>query len=63
MARSLKQLGTQLEEKLASSIKSVGISIGELTIEINAADVLSVCQSLRDDFDFSQMIDLCGVDF
>ncbi|TNF97976.1 MAG: NADH-quinone oxidoreductase subunit C [Gammaproteobacteria bacterium] len=63
MARSLKQLGAKLEEKLASSLKNSIFAVGELTIEINAADVLSVCQSLRDDFGFSQMIDLCGVDF
>jgi NADH-quinone oxidoreductase subunit C len=63
MARSLQQLRAQLEEKLASQVSRYTLAVNELTIEISAADILPVCQSLRDDLGFSQLIDLCGVDY
>ncbi|MFM9912569.1 MAG: NADH-quinone oxidoreductase subunit C [Methylophilaceae bacterium] len=39
--------------------------VGELTLEINAADCVSVCKTLRDGtgMQFEQLIDLCGVDY
>jgi len=39
--------------------------VGELTLEINAADCVSVCKTLRDGtgLQFEQLIDLCGVDY
>lgn len=38
---------------------------GELTYELNAADLLPVCTALRDgaDYKFEQLIDLTGVDY
>jgi NADH-quinone oxidoreductase subunit C len=38
---------------------------GEFTIEVNPADLLSVCQQLRDDpeLGFEQLIDVCGIDY
>ena len=36
---------------------------GELTIQIAADDVLTVCTTLRDQFGFELLIDLCGVDY
>ncbi len=39
--------------------------VGELTLEIQRADVVRVCRTLRDDPDFAyvQVIDVCGVDY
>lgn len=63
MRQTLTQLLDALENKLASQITASNIAFDELTIDIKAADVLSVCNILKDDFDFDQLIDVCGVDY
>jgi NADH-quinone oxidoreductase subunit C len=63
MRQTLTQLLDALENKLASQITASTIAFDELTIEIKAADVLSVCNALKDDFGFNQLIDVCGVDY
>ena len=37
--------------------------LGELTVEVKAADYRSVCVKLRDQHGFEQLMDLCGVDY
>ena len=37
--------------------------LGELTIEVPAAEYLAAAQKLRDELGFEQMTDLCGVDY
>ncbi len=37
--------------------------LGELTVEVKAADYRAVAQRLRDQAGFEQLIDLCGVDY
>src|SRR6266850_7141051 len=37
--------------------------LGELTIEVPAAEYLAAAKKLRDEIHFEQMIDLCGVDY
>jgi NADH-quinone oxidoreductase subunit C len=37
--------------------------LGELTVEVKAADYLSIARKLRDEAGFEQLIDLCGVDY
>jgi NADH-quinone oxidoreductase subunit C len=37
--------------------------LGELTIEVAAAEYLSAMQRLRDELGFEQLTDLCGVDY
>jgi NADH-quinone oxidoreductase subunit C len=63
MRQTLKQLADALESKLSAQINSSSIALDELTVEIKAADVTPVCQSLRDEFNFDQLIDVCGVDY
>ena len=63
MRQTLTQLAAALDNKLATSISDTTIAIDELTIEIKAADVLNVCNVLKDDFSFNQLIDVCGVDY
>ncbi len=36
--------------------------LGELTIEVPAAEYLAAAKKLRDQLGFEQMTDLCGVD-
>jgi NADH-quinone oxidoreductase subunit C len=37
--------------------------LGEITVEVKAADYLAVARRLRDQHGFEQLIDLCGVDY
>jgi NADH-quinone oxidoreductase subunit C len=54
-------------QKLFDSLKDLNPveRLGELTIEVKAADYRNVCIRLRDDsaLKFEQLIDLCGVDY
>lgn len=63
MAEILQTLQSELQTKFTDIPFSADIAINELTIKIPAAHVLNVCETLRDQFDFSQLIDLCGVDY
>jgi len=62
----LTALAGKLKTRFGESIVDCTLaSHQELTIEIKAAELLHVCQALRDenDFLFEQLIDLCGVDY
>jgi NADH-quinone oxidoreductase subunit C len=52
-------------QRLFDSIKDLNPveRLGELTIEVKAADYLSVARKLRDEAGFEQLMDLCGVDY
>jgi len=56
-------------QRLSDALKNLGLSptarLGELTLEVPAAQYRSVAQKLRDDpaTRFEQLIDLCGVDY
>ena len=63
MANSLQTLQSELQERFADIPLKVELAYNELTIEVPAAHILDVCQALRNRFDFSQLMDLCGVDY
>jgi NADH-quinone oxidoreductase subunit C len=56
-------------QKLFDLLKNLGLSpterLGEITVEVKAAEYTSTCTRLRDDptVKFEQLIDLCGVDY
>ena len=52
-------------QKLFDSIKDLNPveRLGELTIEVKAADYRPVCERLKSEQGFEQLIDLCGVDY
>jgi NADH-quinone oxidoreductase subunit C len=52
-------------QRLFDSIKDLNPveRLGELTVEVNAADYQSICEKLKTDHGFEQLIDLCGVDY
>jgi NADH-quinone oxidoreductase subunit C len=60
---------TPKTQRLFDSLKNLGCSpterLGELTVEVKAADYKPTCTRLRDDpgLKFEQLIDLCGVDY
>ena len=65
MKESLKAVVVQAEAKFADAVSRVITAHGELTLEIKREHVAKVCRQLRDDpdFAFSQLSDLCGVDY
>jgi NADH-quinone oxidoreductase subunit C len=52
-------------QRLVDSIKDLNPveRLGELTIEVKAADYVATAKRLRDAHGFEQLIDLCGVDY
>ncbi len=65
MSAKLETLSQNLQKHFEDKLKSLKLALGELTIEVAAADYLVVMTALRDEPDlrFDEMIDLCGVDY
>jgi NADH-quinone oxidoreductase subunit C len=59
MSTLLETLRAGLADHLLSSV----LDKGEVSIEVKLESYLSVCEALRDQFGFEQLVDLCGVDF
>ncbi len=61
----LERLKAAVDGALGSRIKSAADPLGELSIEVAAADYLETMRILRDEpsLRFEQLIDLCGVDY
>jgi len=62
---NVQDLSQALAAAFSSKLQSNVVDVGEVTIEVAAKDLLSVCETLRDDatFHFEQLIDVCGVDY
>jgi len=60
MSKSLK---AKLEQKLSDVILDCEGRFDELTIHVPAESIVLVCEKLRDELGFEQLIDLCGVDY
>jgi NADH-quinone oxidoreductase subunit C len=54
---------TQLQEQFADALLSAEIVHREITIETLAEHISPLCQTLRDEFGFEQLMDLCGIDY
>jgi NADH-quinone oxidoreductase subunit C len=65
MNQALEQVAATISARFAEQVERVDSRCGELTFEVASAALLTVCQALRDDADwsFEQLIDLCGVDY
>lgn len=65
MSNRLETLKSNLTAALGDRITKLVDDLGEITLEVNAADYLAVATILRDEksLDFAQLIDLCGVDY
>ncbi|MDR3351437.1 MAG: NADH-quinone oxidoreductase subunit C [Zoogloeaceae bacterium] len=61
----LSTLQQHLESHLGGHIRRLSPALGELTLEVAAADYADVAKTLRDapEFAFEELIDLCGVDY
>jgi NADH-quinone oxidoreductase subunit C len=56
-------LKAKLEQHFENVLLDCEQHRGELTIHIASDALLSICTQLRDQFDFEQLIDVCGVDY
>jgi len=63
MDMPLEQLGQNIARALPGAAREARIALGELTIEIEPGEVARVMKSLRDEFEFKVLIDICGVDW
>ena len=65
MSAKLETLSQHLQTRFGEKLRSVKLALGELTIEVGAADYLETMMALRDERDlgFEEIIDLCGVDY
>lgn len=60
-----EQLLEQIQETLGESIESTTLDLGEVTAVVAPGRLLDVCRTLRrhPDFEFTILIDVCGVDY
>jgi NADH-quinone oxidoreductase subunit C len=65
MPKSIQHLADSLRAEFGDKLEQVIVEYGEVTIDVAAENLLTVAIELRDhaEFKFSQMIDLCGVDY
>lgn len=59
----LEHLKSTLQQTLGSTLLDADLARNELTVIIDATQLKQVCQKLRDEYGFSQLIDLCAVDY
>ncbi len=65
MTDSPEALARRLEERFDPLSVTTDVSLGEVTMDVPAAHLMSVCQALRDEreFSFEELMDLCGMDY
>ena len=65
MSAKLERLSQTLRDIFGETLQSLVLDCGEVTIEVAAADYLSVARTLRDhsDLHFEQLVDISGLDF
>ena len=65
MLESAEALAARIQKRFGASIDACRVSGGEVTVEVGAQNLRSLCTSLRDeeDFAFAQLVDLCAVDY
>jgi len=65
MTPKLQRLQDALTSVLGTRIASLREALGELTLEVSAADYRALAGTLRDspDLGFDELVDLCGMDY
>ena len=62
MAQDLNQLADEIKAALPGAVKNTTVLRGELTVDIEAGEVVRVMKSLRE-LGFQILVDICGVDW
>lgn len=65
MNERYEALAESISVRFGDTLSMVSSRCGELTYELERADLLEVARTLRDEdaFQFSQLVDLCGIDY
>ena len=65
MSQGIKKQTQSLKSFFKKKILSIDADKGEITITFDQKNIIESLKSLRDrpEFDFKQLIDLCGVDY
>lgn len=65
MGERTDKLLSAAKEHFGDALTEVPSTCGEATFEVKAADLLRVCEALRDEpqFGFEILVDVCGVDY
>jgi len=65
MNERYQALAESISARFGDTLSAVSSTCGELTYELEASELLTVVQALRDDeeFRFEQLVDLCGIDY
>jgi NADH-quinone oxidoreductase subunit C len=63
LMETLEQLGETIKDALPGAVAGVAVAHGELTLDINAADIVGAMTWLRDTGEFKVLIDICGTDW
>jgi NADH-quinone oxidoreductase subunit C len=65
MSSKIDTLAAKIEARFGERLQRQSSTCGELTYEVSGAELVSICQTLRDDaeFKFEQLVDLSGVDY
>ena len=65
MNERYEALAASISARFGDTLSAVSSTCGELTYELEASELLTVAQALRDDeeFRFEQLVDLCGIDY
>jgi NADH-quinone oxidoreductase subunit C len=63
MSETMGSFVEQLHARFPEAAVSMDVPRGEVGIEFDAAAWHDGCRSLRDDFGFAQLVDLCGIDY
>jgi NADH-quinone oxidoreductase subunit C len=65
MSERYESLAARITSRFEGTLQPVPSSCGELTYELDKANLLAVARALRDedDFRFEMLVDLCGVDY
>src|SRR5215469_3301868 len=61
----LAQFGQQIGEALPGAVRGHAVAVGELTLEVEPAEIVRVMTYLRDNpsCEFKILVDICGVDW
>lgn len=63
MSEKITALAARIQEKMGDSFDKIIETGRELTLIVQLDKLVPVCEKLRDEFHFDQLIDLCGVDY
>jgi NADH-quinone oxidoreductase subunit C len=63
MMADLNDLGEKIAAALPGAVTSHTVAVGDLTLHVEAGDIVRVVRTLRDTFAFTVLIDICGADY